>query len=442
MLEVKFYDTVDDSLLKFAVIISQSNGKWVFCKHKERDTYEVPGGHREAGENILETAKRELQEETGAIKFEIKPICVYLVTGKTRVNDTGEETFGQLCFAEITEFAKELHSEMEKVVLMDDLPENWTYPLIQPKLIEEWERREKGEMQMRILVIGGTRYFGIHMVNKLLEQGHAVTIATRGKTPDSYGDKVERITIQRTNEESMREALQGKHFDVVIDKIAYCSNDIRYVMDYVDCDKYIYMSSTSVYNPKHMNTVESDFDGYSKDFVWCDRKEFPYEQIKRQAEYALWQKYPGKNWIAVRYPFAIGKDDYTKRLLFYVEHVIKSEPMYIDNIDYQMSYIRSDEAGEFIAYLVDKDVKGAINGSASETISLREVINYIEEKTGKCAALSEQGEAAPYNGEPEYSINTDKADKTGYRFSNLKDWIYELLDYYIEQVDKAECKEE
>ena len=96
VMEVKFYDTVNDELLKFAVIISQSNGKWVFCKHKERDTYEVPGGHREAGEDIFETAKRELQEETGAIKFEIKPICVYSVTGKTRVNDTGEETFGLL----------------------------------------------------------------------------------------------------------------------------------------------------------------------------------------------------------------------------------------------------------------------------------------------------------------------------------------------------------
>ena len=53
MLEVNFYDTVDDELLKFAVIISQSNGKWVMCKHKERDTYEVPGGHREEGEDIL-----------------------------------------------------------------------------------------------------------------------------------------------------------------------------------------------------------------------------------------------------------------------------------------------------------------------------------------------------------------------------------------------------
>ena len=73
MLEVKFYDTVDDSLLKFAVIVSQSNGKWVFCKHKERDTYEAPGGHREVGEDIFETAKRELQEEKGAIQFDIKP---------------------------------------------------------------------------------------------------------------------------------------------------------------------------------------------------------------------------------------------------------------------------------------------------------------------------------------------------------------------------------
>ncbi len=145
-MEVRFYDTIDDSLLKFAVIISRSNGKWVFCKHKERDTYEVPGGHREAGESILETARRELQEETGAIKFDIKPICVYSVTGKNRVNNTGEETFGLLCFAEVTEFEKELHSEMEKVVLMDELPENWTYPLIQPKLIEKYLHTEKQSM--------------------------------------------------------------------------------------------------------------------------------------------------------------------------------------------------------------------------------------------------------------------------------------------------------
>lgn len=145
---IKNYDTADDSLLKFAVIISQSNGKWVFCKQKERDTYEAPGGHREVGEDILETAKRELQEETGATRFDIKPICVYSVTGKNSVNDTGvnetgEETFGLLCFAEISEFSGKLEREIEKVVLMDELPQNWTYPLIQPKLIEKYMQIEK-----------------------------------------------------------------------------------------------------------------------------------------------------------------------------------------------------------------------------------------------------------------------------------------------------------
>lgn len=138
LLEVKFYDTVDDTLLKFAVIISKSNGKWVFCKHKERDTFEVPGGHRESGEEIIETAKRELQEETGAVRFDIKPICVYSVTGKNRVNESGEETFGLLCYADIIEFSDQLNSEMEKVVLMEQLPENWTYPFIQPRLIEKY----------------------------------------------------------------------------------------------------------------------------------------------------------------------------------------------------------------------------------------------------------------------------------------------------------------
>lgn len=99
MTEVRFYNNVDDNLLKFAVIISKSDGKWVFCKHKERNTYEIPGGHREEGEEILETAKRELYEETGAVVFDIKPICVYSVTAEYNFN--GQETFGMLYFANI-----------------------------------------------------------------------------------------------------------------------------------------------------------------------------------------------------------------------------------------------------------------------------------------------------------------------------------------------------
>lgn len=138
MTEVKFYESVDDNLLKFAVIIAKSDGKWVFCKHKERNTYEVPGGHRETGEEIYETAKRELYEETGAVVYNIEPVCVYSVTSD--YNFDGAETFGMLYFAEIKEFEKELHNEIEKIILTDRLVDKWTYPEIQPYLIEKYNK--------------------------------------------------------------------------------------------------------------------------------------------------------------------------------------------------------------------------------------------------------------------------------------------------------------
>lgn len=289
---------------------------------------------------------------------------------------------------------------------------------------------------MRVLVLGGTRYFGIPMVKELIAGGHDVTLATRGNAEDNFGDKVERIKVERTDADNMKEVFEGRHYDVVIDKIAYCSNDIKYAMDALNFDKYIYMSSTSVYDPKHLNTKEADFDGMHRKMEWCSRFDYPYEEIKRQAECALWQEYSDKKWIAVRYPFAVGRDDYTKRLRFYVKFTMKEIPMRIDNLNCQMGYIRSDEAGKFLAFLVDKDFSGAVNGSAYGTISLKEIIHYVEQKTGRKASLSESGEEAPYNGEPEYSINTEVAESLGFRFSTLKDWIYDLLDYYIEEIER------
>jgi len=137
-MKVKFYDTIEDSLLKFAVIISKYRNKWVLCKHKDRDTYECPGGHRDCGETILDTAKRELYEETGASQYTIQPICVYSVQGFDGEVDTPEETFGMLFYSEITEFDELPQGfEIEKIELFTELPDHWTYPDIQPKLIEK-----------------------------------------------------------------------------------------------------------------------------------------------------------------------------------------------------------------------------------------------------------------------------------------------------------------
>ena len=121
-------------------------------------------------------------------------------------------------------------------------------------------------------------------------------------------------------------------------------------------------------------------------------------------------------------------------ILFYVKNTMEGKPMYIDNLDEQMSFINSVEAGKFMAHLVDKDFLGAINGCSYGTISIREILDYVEKKTSKKAILSDVGEIAPYNGTLTHSINIDKSAELKFEFSDLKNWMYDLLDTYIENV--------
>ena len=110
-------------------IIALHKGKWILCKHKKRDTWENPGGHIDEGETPLETAKRELYEETGAINFDIEPLCDYYINGEI----TGRYFKGnsQVYFA-IVHTLGELpsDSEMELIDFFDSLPDELTYPML------------------------------------------------------------------------------------------------------------------------------------------------------------------------------------------------------------------------------------------------------------------------------------------------------------------------
>lgn len=134
MLQVEFWENAPDEQIRFAVIVARSGDKWVFARHRERETFECPGGHREAGETPLETARRELWEETGAEDYELTPFCFYSVRDPER---GGDRIYGLLCYAEIRSFGSLPPLEIEQVQLLDTFPDRWTYPLIQPKLVEQ-----------------------------------------------------------------------------------------------------------------------------------------------------------------------------------------------------------------------------------------------------------------------------------------------------------------
>ena len=128
MITVKIYspEEIPDHLLQFAVISAKFEGKWVFCRHKKRNTWEIPGGHRELGENILHCARRELYEETGAKVYDLTQACVYSASDGTGIG------YGMFYYANITEFdpiPKEF--EIGEISFWDDCPSDLTYPEIQ-----------------------------------------------------------------------------------------------------------------------------------------------------------------------------------------------------------------------------------------------------------------------------------------------------------------------
>ena len=170
----------------------------------------------------------------------------------------------------------------------------------------------QGETHMNILMTGGTRFMGIHCIEALLNHGDHVTIATRGKTPDQFGSQIERIIMDRYDEKSIRGALAGKHFDCVIDTLAYSSNEARVLLNHLPSARYVMISSTAVYD-LHEDTIEAEFNPLQEKPSWGWRKDFSYAEGKRNAERALFQKYKEILGTAVRFPFVIGRDDYTER---------------------------------------------------------------------------------------------------------------------------------
>ncbi|QSF46732.1 NAD-dependent epimerase/dehydratase family protein [Paenibacillus tianjinensis] len=283
-----------------------------------------------------------------------------------------------------------------------------------------------------ILVLGGTRFFGKRLVKRLLQDENTqVTILTRGMAEDDFGDQVTRLTVDRSDSEALATAVHGLQFDVVYDNICYSPDDAAASARIFAnrTGRYILTSSLSVYDPRPEILSEADFDPETYPMRLGSREDFNYQEGKRLAETVL-LKQDSFPVAAVRFPIVLGTDDYTRRMHFHIEHIASGKPIGLPNPDALISFIRSDEAADFLYWLGFSSLAGPVNACSDGAIAIRDILSMIEAVTGKQAIiLSETAEedSSPFGIEESWVMDTAKARAAGFTFLSLAEWLPELI---------------
>ena len=292
---------------------------------------------------------------------------------------------------------------------------------------------------MNILVLGGTRFFGKKLVELCIENGHDVTILTRGQSGNPFGTAVKQLIVDRDDHDALENALAHTTWDIVYDNICYSPNEAHTICELLKgkTKKLVFTSTLSTYEVDGKMKKEEDFDPYHYQILMGDREEFSYGEGKRQAEAVLFKEalFPV---VAVRFPIVMGEHDYTRRLHFHVERILHDQPISLPNIDAQMSYITDEEAAEFLYFVGVTPIEGPYNATASGAISLKELLALIEEESGKRAKISlvggDEESQSPYGVPADWYMTNAKAEKAGFTFSQLRDWLPNLVKTLVKQL--------
>lgn len=290
---------------------------------------------------------------------------------------------------------------------------------------------KRGE-KMKVLIMGGTLFFGKRLVALAIRSGWDVTVATRGSAEARLPDGVEHVRVDRHDRESMKAAFAHRTFDVVYDQIGYSPDDARLASEVFsgNIGHYIFTSSAAVYEAQMLPLKESQFNPWTCPLRYGDRNAFSYADGKRFAEAHLFQKAPFPV-TAVRLPIVIGEDDYTGRFRFHVERVKKGKPIGIPGKAAKMSFVSADTAGAFLHWTATSKCLGPVNAASHTPFSVKEMLDMIGSVVGKTPVITRNGEPgirSPYYTPKNRALNLVKGYRHGYQFPRIKEWLPEMIE--------------
>jgi nucleoside-diphosphate-sugar epimerase len=307
-------------------------------------------------------------------------------------------------------------------------------------------------MHKNILVIGGSRYFGKLLVQRLLQAGHRVTIATRGQAPDPFGSRIARLRVDRRDEAAMRAAFAGlPGYDLVYDQMCCSPLDAaisarvfggrvgRYVMaSTIDVYRPLLGSRDAPFAESAVNVLAQPIDTR---YPWHDPALAcaSYVMGKLQAE-AYFYRDGSLPVVSVRIGHVLaGAEDFSGRLAHYVDLVRQRAPLRYSNAAAASSFMSVQTIADFLVWTGAQDFKGPVNAACDGALSAFDLYHRVgialdqPVKALPAAQPAPAGELSPFDLPAPMIADTGRAAQLGYRFGHSDEW----LDTLIRQHDLA-----
>jgi nucleoside-diphosphate-sugar epimerase len=301
-------------------------------------------------------------------------------------------------------------------------------------------------MRKNILVIGGTRYFGKLLVQRLLAAGHQVTIATRGHAPDPFGNRITRIRVDRRNERAMLAAFAGvDSYDVVYDQMCYSPIDAAIAVKVFagKCKRYVMASTIEVYRNLmgHQDTpfAETDLNVLAQpidtQYPWHDPKlaTQSYVMGKVQAEAYLYRD-GSLPLVTVRIGHVLaGYEDFTGRLAHYVDLARQYGPLRYANAAACSTFLSAQVVSDFLVWVGMQSFTGPVNAGCDGGLSAFDIYQRVgmvleqPVRTLPDTGASAPGELSPFDYPAPFMMDMSRAAALGYKFGHSDEWLDDLI---------------
>ncbi|MEV7612502.1 NAD-dependent epimerase/dehydratase family protein [Streptomyces sp. NPDC089799] len=314
-----------------------------------------------------------------------------------------------------------------------------------------------------ICVIGGSRYFGRHLVELLRDAGARVTVVNRGSAPVPEG--VTHVVADRDDERQLRAALGSRTFDVVIDQVLYTPAQAAVARGVFAgrTGRYVMTSTMEVYDPATFpetfpetfpQSLPAAFPAAlpaapaagllrTEDVLDPVGRPVPgvpagadeataYAEGKRQAESVLLTD-PLFPTAVVRTAHVLGggRADFTGRLAHYADRISAGLPVLAHRSAYPTSFIHHREIADFLHWTAGSPFTGPVNACSHGALDVAGLSGLVGDRAGRRPRFSyvDSGSAAsPFSFDRSYAMDNARATRLGFTFGHVTDWLPQAVD--------------